>query len=269
MRSSLLIGSVVIASVLATSGCGIPKDKHYAALEAERTRSADELEQAQKAAQAKWQAEHKKLKNIKDYADGQKIRSDKLERALQTTRKALAETAVKGGKKGKALAKCALERSALLGRLNAIQAVTRKVRESLKSMSDAGKLQVKLERGFLIIGLQGDILFDTGRSKLKDGAKPVLLELGEILKKTPGRLFQVAGHTDSTGKDDRNWRLSIDRAWAVVEFLLKEAGVPGQVLSVGGYGSWQPTADNNEQSGRATNRRVELLLIPNLTELFK
>ena len=262
---SIALLCAVAASVV---GCGIPKEKHYAALEAERNRSAEELEKAQKEAAAKWQLEHKKLGDLNDYAEGQKARADKLERVLNTTRRALEETSKAGGKKGKALVKCSLERSALISRLDKVQAVIRKVRDSLKSMSDAGKLQVKLERGFLVIALQGDILFDTGRSKLKDGAKPVLLELAQILKKTD-RLFQVAGHTDSTGKDERNWHLSMDRAWAVVQFMLKDGEVPPKVLSVGGYGSWQPTASNDDDAGRAINRRVEFLLVPNLTELFK
>ncbi len=260
---------VSLALSVAVAGCGIPKEKHYAALEAERNRSATELKAAQDSAQEKWALEHKKLQDTSDYAKGQKKRADDLEQQLGRTKKALDEATAKGGNKAKILAQCTLDRQALLDKLGKVQGIIKKVRDSLKSMSDAGKLQVKLDRGFLIIALQGDILFDSGKSKLKDGAKPVLLELAGVLKLMPDRLFQVAGHTDSTGKDDQNWKLSTARASSVVNFLLTEGGVPPKVLSVGGYGSWQPAADNKTEEGRATNRRVEFLLVPNLTELFK
>jgi chemotaxis protein MotB len=135
-------------------------------------------------------------------------------------------------------------------------------------MQDAGKLQVKVERGFLVIALQGDILFDSGKAKLKEEAKPVLVELAEILKSLPGRLFQVAGHTDNTGVEDRNWELSMQRALTVVQFLMKQGGVEGRSLSAGGYAFYQPVADNETEEGRQVNRRVEFLLIPNLGELL-
>ncbi len=250
-------------------GCGYPKEKHFSELEQERTNGLTQLKLAREKAAEKWALEHKKLEDQTQFADGQKKRGDDLERELLRTKKTLDEATAKGGNKAKALANCSLERRDLLDKLNKVGSVIAKVRSALKSMSDAGKLQIKLDRGFLIIALQGDILFDTGKSKLKEGAKPVLLELAAVLKLMPSRLFQVAGHTDSTGKDERNWELSMARAWSVVGFMLKEGGVPPKTLSVGGYGSYQPTASNDDDPGRATNRRVEFLLVPNLTELFK
>lgn len=266
MHRPLLIAAL---SSFMLVGCGYPKEKHFAELEQERTNGLTQLKLAREKAAEKWALEHKKVVDQTQYADGQKKRADDLERELSRTKKTLEEATAKGGNKSKALAKCSLERRDLEDKLNKVRSVIAKVRSSLKSMSDAGKLQVKLDRGFLIIALQGDILFDSGKAKLKDGAKPVLLELAGVLKLMPKRLFQVAGHTDSTGKDDRNWQLSMARAWSVVNFLLKEGAVPPKSLSVGGYGSYQPTANNEEDAGRATNRRVEFLLVPNLTELFK
>ncbi|MCO4763638.1 MAG: OmpA family protein [Myxococcales bacterium] len=260
---------VTLACATLIVGCGIPKEKYFADLENERTQGAKQLKLAQDKAAEKWSLEHKKLVDQTQFASGQKKRADDLERELLHTKKTLDEATAKGGNKAKALAKCSLERRDLLSKLDKVRSVIAKVRNSLKAMSDAGKLQVKLDRGFLIIALQGDILFDTGKSKLKDAAKPVLLELAGVLKLMPDRLFQVAGHTDSTGKDERNWQLSMGRAWSVVGFLLKEGEVPAKNLSVGGYGSYQPTASNEDDAGRATNRRVEFLLVPNLTELFK
>ncbi|MEY3014451.1 MAG: hypothetical protein RIT45_3186 [Pseudomonadota bacterium] len=249
------------------AGCGIPQEKYDADLRGERERGAADLEAAQQKAAERFKLYEKQLSDSAEYADGQKKRGDDLERELNRTKKTLDECSAKGGDKAKALTTCTLEKRALEDRLGAVEAMINKVKGALKAMSDAGKLTVKVDRGFLIIALQGDILFDSGKSKLKEDAKPVLAELAEVLKAMPDRLFQVAGHTDNAGKEAANWRLSVDRALTVVEFLI-QSGVPGKGLSAGGYAAFQPVGDNSTDEGRATNRRVEFLLVPNLGEIF-
>ncbi|MCB9739156.1 MAG: OmpA family protein [Deltaproteobacteria bacterium] len=261
---SLLLG--VSASALLV-GCGIPQEKYDADLRGERERGAAELEAAQQKAAARFKLYEKQLSDSGEYGDGQKKRADDLERELARTKKTLDECSAKGGDKAKALTTCTLEKRALEDRLGAVEAMISKVKGALKAMSDAGKLTVKVDRGFLIIALQGDILFDSGKAKLKEDAKPVLAELAEVLKAMPDRLFQVAGHTDNAGKESTNWRLSVDRALNVVEFLIQN-GVAGKGLSAGGYASFQPVGDNTTDDGRAQNRRVEFLLVPNLGEIF-
>lgn len=172
-----------------------------------------------------------------------------------------------GGDKGKALQQCLRERGEVSDKLARVQASIDKVRQALQVMAAAGKLEVKVQHGFLIIALAGDILFDTGKAKLKDDATPVLRELAAVLKSMPDRLFQVAGHTDDQGEEEKNWGLSTERAVTVVRFLIKE-GVSGKGLSAGGYAFYQPTADNTTPEGRQKNRRVEFLLMPNLSELL-
>ncbi len=97
----------------------------------------------------------------------------------------------------------------------------------------------------------------------------MLLKLAAVLKALPGRLFQVAGHTDNTGVADQNWSLSVQRALTVVRFLINKGALDGEWLSAGGYASYQPVATNDEKDGRAQNRRVEFLLVPNLEQLLK
>jgi chemotaxis protein MotB len=184
------------------------------------------------------------------------------------TRKALDECTNKGGDSAKKFATCQIERDEAKQRLARVESSINKVRDALKVMSDAGKLQVKVQRGFLVIALQGDILFDSGKSKLKDEAKPILGELAGVLKSLPDRLFQVAGHTDNTGAEDLNWDLSMQRALTVVKFLIKDGGVDGKNLSAGGYAMYQPVTDNGTDEGKRGNRRVEFLLIPNLSEIL-
>lgn len=186
---------------------------------------------------------------------------------LDRTKRALNTCTSAGGDAAKGLAACAIERDEAKSRLARVSDSINKVRDALKVMSDAGKLQVKVERGFLIIALAGDILFDSGKAKLKDEARPVLIELADVLKAMPERLFQVAGHTDDAGSEDLNWDLSMQRALTVVQFMIK-AGVQGKGLSAGGYAMYQPVAENTSDKGKQTNRRVEFLLIPNLSELL-
>lgn len=173
-----------------------------------------------------------------------------------------------GGDKGKALLECSKDRDAAKDRLTRVQASIDKVKQALQAMAAAGKLEVKERAGFLIIALAGDILFDTGKAKLKDEASGVLGELANILKSMPDRAFQVAGHTDDQGDEEKNWSLSMERALTVVRFLIK-AGVSGKTVSAGGYAFYQPSVDNTTPEGRAKNRRVEFLLMPNLSELLK
>ena len=230
---------------------------------------ADSLKAAQEKARKHWEGEHAKLNKTSAWSQKETARADKVSADLKVTREALDECTNKGGKGAKELAACQIERKSLLEKLGKVQKIIANVRDALKSMSDAGKLQVKVERGFLIIALQGDILFDSGKASLKNAAKPVLLELGGVLKAMPGRLFQVAGHTDSQGDPTFNWRLSVDRAMAVMNFLIKEGQVDGANLSAGGYAANQPVGSNETADGRRKNRRVEFLLQPNLSDIFR
>jgi len=156
----------------------------------------------------------------------------------------------------------------LKDRLGKIEEGIRKVRERLQKLVDGGKLRVKIQAGFLVIEVSSDILFDLNKSDIKPTAKPVLLEIASALKDMADKRFQVAGHTDNTGAAALNWRLSTARAIAVVEELVNQDGVSPDKLSAGGYGPYLPVAENATEEGRKRNRRVEFLLMPDLSELL-
>jgi chemotaxis protein MotB len=86
------------------------------------------------------------------------------------------------------------------------------------------------------------------------------------------RELAVAGHTDNvpiaTERFASNWELSAARAIAVVKFLI-ENGLKAQNLSAAGYGEFDPIADNGSTDGRARNRRIEIVLQPNIAELVQ
>jgi len=94
--------------------------------------------------------------------------------------------------------------------------------------------------------------------------------VASILTTFPDRIFQVAGHTDNVPIDNArfasNWELSAARAVTIVEFLI-DKGMAAENLSAAGYADTQPVAGNLTEEGRAQNRRIEIVLQPNLDEL--
>jgi len=134
---------------------------------------------------------------------------------------------------------------------------------------EIGDKQVLLElanRG-LIITMANDILFDSGKAKLKKAAHSVLKKLAAVIKETvPDRNIGVEGHTDNVpiarSGWKSNWELSTARATSVVHYLIDECGIKPQRLSAIGYGEFRPVDENDTKVGRAKNRRVEIIILP-------
>ncbi len=158
---------------------------------------------------------------------------------------------------------------AIEARLQAMRDSFDRLRKQLAALVASGKLRLVVKDGMLVIQMQSDVLFDSGKAELKDEAKPVLLDLGKVLRGFTGRRFQVAGHTDPRGGGDINWPLSSKRALSVVDFLIKKAEMPPQMLSAGGYASYLPTTSNDTKENMARNRRVEFVLMPDLGKLLE
>lgn len=164
--------------------------------------------------------------------------------------------------------KTALERMEELRR----QAQKRKaaldtLKAKLQEMQAAGKLRVRTNRGLLIVEMPEQVLFDVGRYQLKPDGKASLAQLTPILATLEGRQFQVAGHTDDTGSPLTNWRLSVNRALEVTLFMI-EQGMPPERLSAAGYGLYAPVEPNDTPENRAKNRRIEIILVPNIEEIM-
>jgi outer membrane protein OmpA-like peptidoglycan-associated protein len=101
------------------------------------------------------------------------------------------------------------------------------------------------------------VFFDTDRATLKPESADTLDKVAASLKDFPDVKIQVAGHTDNTGSDAHNMKLSEARAKSVMDYLVSK-GVSPAMLSAKGYGETEPIADNNTKEGRAQNRRVGL-----------
>ncbi len=112
------------------------------------------------------------------------------------------------------------------------------------------------------ITFDSGILFDVDRADLKYDSKTELAQLSMILNKYEDTNIMLAGHTDSTGSAEYNYRLSERRAQSVADYLTTQAVNPTR-LDARGFGKDEPVADNDTAAGRALNRRVEVAIWAN------
>lgn len=237
------IFAAALAGALVT-GCGVPKDQYDAAVAgASHAKAACEEEKAAK------QKEIDELQKRIAEADAKAGAADEQTRAeLEELRK---------------------QKAAADARLKLFEDFLAK----FKKMIEAGKLDITVRRGQIVLALGTDILFDTGKTEIKPEGKTALVEVAEVLKGVSGRRFQVAGHTDNvpiktTKEFASNWELSTARAVAVIKLLL-EKGVKAEVLSAAGYAEFDPAGPNNSDKARAKNRRIEIVIVPNIEDLVK
>jgi len=139
-----------------------------------------------------------------------------------------------------------------------------------KAMIDSGKLRVRIVDGRMVVALNSDLLFRSGSSLLtSDGTKSVQ-EVAGLLQSLSDKSFQVEGHTDNVairgGKFASNWDLAAARAISVVQKMI-EAGMPASRVSAASFGEHKPAQANKTKEGRAANRRVEIVVVPDLSRL--
>jgi chemotaxis protein MotB len=131
----------------------------------------------------------------------------------------------------------------------------------------------------MLIQLPGDVLFDSGSATLRGEGKTILNQVAEVLRndaQLSQREFQVAGHTDSKplrgGTFIDNWGLSAMRARSVVTLLTtavpEGGGLNPTKWSAAGYADTDPVATNDSEDGRKHNRRVELVIQPDVEEML-
>ena len=166
----------------------------------------------------------------------------------------------------RALEKEKIAREARLAKVkNTFDQLVGALEEELKR----GELTISNLEGQLSVNLLNNILFDSGKTVIKQEGKKVLKNLGDVLNKFPDKALQIAGHTDNVQISSRlkdiyptNWELSTARATSVVHFLQDEVGLPGDRLIASGFSEYRPVADNESPEGRAQNRRIQILLVP-------
>jgi outer membrane protein OmpA-like peptidoglycan-associated protein len=129
------------------------------------------------------------------------------------------------------------------------------------AMASLSKIaQVKEEQRGVVITLDGQVLFVTGKAELLPIARDRLNQVAQSLKELDDdKLVSIDGFTDSRGADDMNMKLSQDRANAVKDYLVSQ-GVKAEKIRATGRGEASPIASNETPEGRANNRRVEIVI---------
>jgi chemotaxis protein MotB len=144
----------------------------------------------------------------------------------------------------------------------AMRQLTQQAQDALQPLIQQGLVDVTGGDGKLSIAIRSDILFSSGSADPSAEIRPVILQLGEVLRGFPVDV-RVEGHTDDVPVATRlfpsNWELSAARSASVVR-LLVEGGVVPEKLSVVAFGEHHPVAPNATADGRNANRRVVLLV---------
>ncbi len=139
-----------------------------------------------------------------------------------------------------------------------------------QTLIDAGKLKVKIQNGRMVVELASDVLFASGSAELSTDGKAAIEEVAGVLASIPERTFQVEGHTDddpiATPQYPSNWELASGRALTVVKTMIS-AGMPAGRISAASYALYQPVAENETKEGKAANRRIEIVVMPDLSAL--
>jgi len=147
----------------------------------------------------------------------------------------------------------------------------RQLNDKLAELIAAGDLEVYIRHGLPVIALPSEVLFGSGKAALSSKGERSLAKVGAALASMTAQRIQIAGHTDNMpiGKQSDwvdNWQLSSERALTVTRFLI-EQGIGARQLSAAGYGEFDPVKSNGNPTGRKKNRRIELVLLPDLSDL--
>jgi chemotaxis protein MotB len=256
-----------VALLLLAAGCGYTEQQwrvQVDALERERTRR-DAAEDRLSRIDAELEEQRSKVQGLEQRLAGAGVDVERLSTDLAGATATLED-------RERAL----VEYKARAQKLEAIRARFETLRQKLAALTEVG-LTVTVRKNRMVVALPGDVLFDSGKDKIKKEGKDALRKVAEAVKSDPAlmaREYQVAGHTDSKklqgGVFGDNLGLSTMRARQVVLFLTDpaEGGLPRERWSAAGYADTDPLVPNDTDEGRKANRRCEIVVVPSVDELI-
>ena len=145
------------------------------------------------------------------------------------------------------------------------------VQSRFSGLEKPGRLKLKLTDGRIVVVLASDVLFPVGRAELSASGKAELNAVAEACAELKDMRFQVEGHTDNVPigpgiEFGDNWELGSGRAIAVVSLMIAR-GVDPSRISAASFADTRPVKPNTSEEGRAANRRIEIILVPDLSKV--
>ena len=153
----------------------------------------------------------------------------------------------------------------------AMKSLKEKISDALLNFEDKG-LTVEARDGKVYVSMENKLLFRSGSWLVESEGQRAIDGLANILADNPDIAILIEGHTDNVpysgkGPLKGNWDLSTKRATAIVNQLLENPDILPQNLTAAGRGEYLPIAPNSNREGRAANRRIEVVLSPQLDEI--
>ena len=156
--------------------------------------------------------------------------------------------------------------------LDELSRIQRLLEERLAGEIQSKQVRLEMMEKGLVITVVGDLLFDSGKAKIRPEAYPLLDKVARVLKENvPQYNVGIEGHTDNEPIKysgwKSNWELSSARALSVLHYLVNEKRILPTRLSAIGYGEYRPVASNDAKEGRQLNRRVEIVILPQIAKV--
>ena len=131
-------------------------------------------------------------------------------------------------------------------------------------------LTVEQRDGKVYISMENKLLFQSGSWSVGTEGKKAVQQLGNVLAENPDIAVLIEGHTDNVPMRSKynitNWNLAFDRAYSVLKTMIG-AGFPRERVSISSYGETKPIINNSSKENRALNRRIEIVVVPDLSKL--
>jgi chemotaxis protein MotB len=158
---------------------------------------------------------------------------------------------------------------ALIKEKEKVTKTQREMEDQMRSALQSKDITISELQGKLTVNILDRVLFASGEAELKPEGEKVLAQVASVLTQHTNRQIYVIGHTDNVpirasafGRYSSNWELSTARATSAVRYLVEKAEVDPSRMAAVGYGEYHPIADNATPEGRAKNRRIAIVIMP-------
>lgn len=228
------------------------------------TRKKAELDAEYNQLQGEYDSKIKDLENLK-------LKNEKLsQEALQERKKIQGELEQTQGQLQEKIRRINELEGLISQQKEGVSTLKNKLQNALKRYEGKG-ITVEEKEGYIYVSMDNKLLFPSASWNVESEGVRALQEISSVLSSDPDLNIIIQGHTDSdryagNGNIKDNWDLSVMRATSITKILQSE-GVPPTQMTASGRGEYLPMADNSTSTGKAMNRRVDIIIAPNLREI--